>query len=419
VDYGKYSRLPQAPSEPLPELDAFLKPLHVHFVRSESRHAMERDLTGLLTEHPNKNCDTLAQVVPDTSEQSLQGLLTTMRWDEQALNNQRVARLHALKTEGDGVLVIDDMGFPKQGKDSVGVARQYSGALGKGDNCQVTVNLTYAEWTVAWPLATRLYLPATWARDVKRRTKAHLPDEVRFQTKAEIALDLLDWALEQGLPFAAVTSDADYGDQPFFLDQLERRELRFVMPVRRDFIVRARLEDTPQRADALIAPQPKRAWTTIGGREGSNGRLRARCVALRCWRQSDTLRWEEGWLLGEVPARGQSGDPRWYWSNFAPETPLAKMVEYAHRRHQVERFHQDAKTLLGWDQYQGRRWDGFHRHAVLVMLAYSFLVWTEWHQRAHRGKPGRRAFSPSAGSPSPIAGGGPATPTRLAAPACH
>jgi SRSO17 transposase len=304
VDYGKYSRLPQAPSEPLPELDAFLKPLHVHFVRSESRHAMERDLTGLLTEHPNKNCDTLAQVVPDTSEQSLQGLLTTMRWDEQALNNQRVARLHALKTEGDGVLVIDDMGFPKQGKDSVGVARQYSGALGKGDNCQVTVNLTYAERPGAWPLATRLYLPATWARDVERRTKAHLPDEVRFQTKAEIALDLLDWALEQGLPFAAVTSGADY-------------------------------------------------------------------------------------------------------------------VEYAHRRHQVERFHQDAKTLLGWDQYQGRRWDGFHRHAVLVMLAYSFLVWTEWHQRAHRGKPGRRAFSPSAGSPSPIAGGGPATPTRLAAPACH
>ena len=138
------SRLPQAPSEPLAELDAFLKPLHVHFVRSESRHAMERYLTGLLTEHPNKNCDTLAQVVPDTSEQSLQGLLTSMRWDEQALNNQRVAGLHALKTEGDGVLIIDDMGFPKQGKDSVGVARQYSGALGKVDNCQVTVNLTYA-----------------------------------------------------------------------------------------------------------------------------------------------------------------------------------------------------------------------------------------------------------------------------------
>jgi SRSO17 transposase len=120
------SRLPQAPSEPLPELEAFLKPLHVHFQRSGSRQAMERYLTGLLTEHPNKNGDTLAQVVPGTSEQSLQGLLTSMRWDDIALNNQRVTRLHALKTEGDGVLIIDNMGFPKQGNASVGVARQYS-----------------------------------------------------------------------------------------------------------------------------------------------------------------------------------------------------------------------------------------------------------------------------------------------------
>jgi len=412
-------RLPHAPSAPLPELEAFLSPLQVHFQRSESRQAMERYLTGLLTEHPNKNCDTLAQVVPGTSEQSLQGLLTTMRWDEQALNNQRVARLHALRTEGDGVLIIDDMGFPKQGNASVGVARQYSGALGKVDNCQVTVNLTYAERTIAWPLATRLYLPERWANDAERRRKAHVPEVVRFQTKAGIALDLLDWALGQGIPFAAITSDADYGDQPFFLDALERRALRYVMPVRRDFTVRASLDQAPERADTLIAAQPKRAWTTLAWREGSNGRLRARFVALACWRQTDTLGWVEGWLIGEVPPRGQAGDPRWYWSNFPPDTPLAKLVEYAHRRHQVERFHQDAKTLLGWDQYQGRRWDGFHRHAVLVMLAYSFLVWTEWQQRAHRGKAGRRAFSPSARSKAPVPGSHPSVPARLAAPACH
>jgi SRSO17 transposase len=219
-----------------------------------------------------------------------------MRWDEQALNNQRVTRLHALKTEGDGVLIIDDMGFPKQGNASVGVARQYSGALGKVDNCQVTVNLTYAERTISWPLTTRLYLPESWANDAERRTRAHVPDEVRFQTKAEIALDLLDWALEQGILFAAVTSDADYGDQPFFLDQLERRELGYVMPVRRDFTVRASLEQEAERADTLIAAQSKRA----------------QFVALACWRQTDTLRWVQGWLIGEVPPRGQAGDPRWY-----------------------------------------------------------------------------------------------------------
>jgi len=354
-----------------------------------------------------KNCDTLAQVVPATSEQSLQGMLTTMHWDEGALNVQRVQRLIALPSEGDAVLIVDDMGLPKQGHASVGVARQYSGALGKVDNCQVTVNLTYAERTLAYPLTTRLYLPAAWAADPVRRAKTYIPAAIGFQTKAEIAMDLIDWALAQSVTCAAVVSAADYGDQPFFLDQLERRALRYVMAVRRDFTVRATTDSPPQRADALVAAQPKRAWHTIAWRDGSQGRLRARFVALRCWRQDDLRQWREGWLIGEVPARGHAGDPRWYWSNFPSTTPLAPMVEYAHRRHQVERFHQDAKTLLGCDQYQGRGWGGFHRHAILVMLAYSFLVEQEWQQRAQRGNPGRRAFSPSTGSAAPIAGGDP------------
>lgn len=165
------------------------------------------------------------------------------------------------------------------------------------------------------------------------------------------------------------------------------------MAVRRDCTVRERTDSAPQRADALLAAQPKRAWHTIAWRDGSQGRLRARFVALRCWRPDDLHHWRAGWLIGELPARGQMGDPRWYWRNFPAETPLARMVEYAHRRHQVERFHQDAKTLLGWDQYQGRGWDGFHRHAILVMLAYSFLAQpyycrarSAWRGCRHRGQ---------------------------------
>jgi len=338
------SRLPQAPIAPLAALDAYLAPLQVHFFRNESRHAMERYLTGLLTEHPNKSCDTIVQVVPGTSEQSLQGMLTTMRWDEDALNAQRVQGLMALPSEGDAVLIIDDMGLPKQGNDSVGVARQYSGALGKVDNCQVTVNLIYAERTLAYPLTTRLYLPKIWATDPLRRAKTHIPASIGFQTKAEIAIDLIDWAIAQAVSFMAVVADADYGDQPSFLDQLERRELRYVMAVRRDFTVRTSADSPAQRADALVSAQPKRAWPTISWREGSNGRLRARFVALRCERQTDTLRWAEGWLIGEVPVRGQVGDPRWYWSNFPPTTPLATLVEYAHRRMTLA-----ADTLI--DQY--------------------------------------------------------------------
>src|SRR5438270_7571746 len=188
------TRVPHAPAQPLPALDEFLRPFHVHFKRSEARHALERYLTGMLTEHPNKNCDTIAQVVPGTSEQSLQGLLTAMLWDEDDLNEQRVQILRALPTEGDAALLFDDTGFAKQGKASVGVARQYSGTLGKIGNCQVTVNCHYAERTIAWPVATRLYLGKEWAGDETRRQKAKVPKDVTFQTKPEIALDLLDLA---------------------------------------------------------------------------------------------------------------------------------------------------------------------------------------------------------------------------------
>src|SRR5436853_7726498 len=113
-------RVPLAPGQPMPALDEFLRPFHVHFARSEATHARERYLTGLLTEHPNKNCDTLAQVVPGTSQQQLQGLLTAMAWDHDDLNRQRVQRLLSLPTEGDGVLIFDDTGFAKQGQHSVG-----------------------------------------------------------------------------------------------------------------------------------------------------------------------------------------------------------------------------------------------------------------------------------------------------------
>src|SRR5262245_44477167 len=164
----KTPRVPHAPSAPLPELAEFLAPFRVHFRRSEGPAALERYCTGLLTEHPNKNCDTLAQLVPGTSEQRLQGLLTAMSWDEDELNRQRVGIMAALPTEGDGVLVFDDTGCPKQGAASVGVAGQYSGTLGKTGTCQVAVTCHYAERTLAWPVAARLYLPRPWADDADR-----------------------------------------------------------------------------------------------------------------------------------------------------------------------------------------------------------------------------------------------------------
>jgi SRSO17 transposase len=381
-------RILQAPSEPMPELAAFLDPFRVHFARSEGPHALERYLTGLLTELPNKNCDTIAQNVPGTSEQRLQGLLTAMDWDENDLNRQRVERMLELPSEGDGVLIFDDTGFVKQGKGSVGVARQYSGTLGKVGNCQVTVNAHYAERTCAWPIATRLYLPAEWASDPARRKTAKVPDAISFQTKPQIALDLLDRAKAWGVRCRCVTCDADYGDNPNFLEGLEKRRERYVVAVRCDFAVRmSRRGGDAQRADAVIGSQPPRSWRTVAWREGSQGWLRGRFVVVRAWRRSSSGRRKAGWLIGEDAADGKR---RYYWSNFGPKVPLDRLVEYAHRRHWVEQYHQEAKGLLGWDQYQGRLWPGFHRHAVSVMLAYSFLVWSEWQQRQTRRRPGRR-----------------------------
>jgi SRSO17 transposase len=390
------TREPHAPSAALPELDEFLRPFSVHFQRSEGRLSLQRYLTGLLTEHNNKNCDTIAQVVPGTNQQRLHNLLTGIAFDQDDLNDQRVRTMMQLSSEGDGVLVFDDTGFAKKGKCSVGVARQYSGTLGKVGNCQVTVNCHYAERTLAWPVATRLYLPKEWADDPVRREKAHVPEEVQFQTKPEIALALLDHARKLGVRHACVVADGDYGDNPNFLAGLELRKERYVNAVRCDFTVATSQFAPSQRADALIAGCRKRQWRTIRWREGSQGWLRVKAVAVRCWRVDGEGRRRIGWLIGED---GTDGKRRYYWSNFGRHIPLERMVEYGHRRHWVEQFHEEAKGLLGWDQYQGRLWPGFHRNSVLVMLAYSFLVSQELEHRpkvSRRGSP-RRPFSPSAG----------------------
>jgi len=383
----------------MPELAEFLAPFRVGFTFDKSFTSLERYLTGLLTEHPHKNCDTMAQVVPGTAQQNLQYLLTDLIWDEHATNRQRIKRMLKLPSEGDGVMIFDDTGFLKKGKASVGVARQYTGTVGKVCNCQVSVNCHYAERTLAWPVATRLYLPREWADDPVRRQRAHVPEEIRFQTKAEIALDLLDEAQRAGVRCACVVSDADYGDNPHFLDGLEGRRKRYVVAVRKDFQVAAGggPKARPQRAEQLIGAQAARDWRVIGWRAGHGQRLKAQFTARRCWRVDGEGNRRAGWLLGERPSDDPAGEYHYYWSNFPPETPLEVMVEYEHRRCWVEQYHEEAEGELGWDQHQGRVRESFHRHAATVMLAYSFLVWLEFRQRAQQRRPGfpRAAFSPS------------------------
>jgi SRSO17 transposase len=392
-----------SPAE-LPELQEFLGAFQVRFRRPEGRQALERYTTGLLTELPNKNADTMAQAVPGTSAQRLQEFLTNMQWDEEDLNRQRVQKMIVEAGVGDGVLIIDDTGFAKQGTASVGVARQYSGTLGKVGNCQIAVTCCYSDPQATWPVAVRLYLPQTWAYDPERRHQARVPTAISFQTKPAIALQLLDQARAWGVPHRCVVADADDEDNPNFLAGLEARQEPYVVAVRTDFAVSVGSAATSPvwRTDELLHSVPRWQWRTVRWRRGAKGWLRQKFVAVRCWRVTSDGHRHEGWLVGERAPQGQPEERKYYWSNLSAATPLEELAGLAHRRHAIEQFHEEAKGELGWDQYQGRLWPGFHRHAVTVMLAYSFLVWLELRQRGRHRRQGRLGdpFSPSATAPA-------------------
>src|SRR5271157_4378329 len=249
----KSNIVPKASPDALPELEAFLEPFAPLFRRHTSRDSMERYLTGLLTDLPHKTADTIAAAVAGTSTERLQHLLTDATWDAQALDEARVKRLLALHPPKAGVLVFDDTGLPKKGTESVGVAAQYSGTLGKIGNCQVVVSAEYLADDPAsstpfhWPVSAQLFVPESWVADAERRKRTHVPAEVGEQTKPAIALGLLDRAREWGVPIEAVVVDAGYGDNPNFLTGLDERQMPYVCAVQSTFGVR--LPDEVQAAE--------------------------------------------------------------------------------------------------------------------------------------------------------------------------
>jgi SRSO17 transposase len=291
----------------------------------------------------------------------------------------------------------------------VGVTRQYSGTLGKVGTCQVAVTCCDTDARATWPVAVQLYLPRAWAQDPVRRERARVPAEVPFQTKPELALALLDQARTWGVPHRCVVADADDGDTPNFLAGLEARQERYVVAVRMDFQVSiGQMATSPVwRTDELLQTVPRAQWRTVRWRRGTKGWLRKKFVSVRGWRVTSDGARDEGWLVGERATQGHPEERKYCWSNLPAETALETLAGDAHRRHAIEPFHEEAKGELGWDQYQGRLWRGFHRHAVTVMLAYSFLVWLA--QRHRHSKRGRRRdpFPPSAEPPAPNTAGGP------------
>ena len=373
---------PKASPYPLPELVEYLKPYRHHFYRVESYQALQRYATGLLADIKRKTCSGIAEAVAGTSSQSLQEFLTNTDWDVEAVDKQRVQGLVAEATAGDGALVFDDVSIPRKGKATVGVAWQWCGCLGKRANCQVVVTSRYCDPYYSWPMKGRLYLPGEWIDDPKRRAKAHIPAEVEFATKPELALGQVDEAEEWGVPFNTVVVDAGYGDNPNFLDGLEARDKRYVVNVAKDFGVRLPEEIVEAEggiaplptAEAVIGSLPERAWKTITWRMGSRGPMVKQFAAARVCRATVKVTGCEGWLIGERPMPEQSGPLKWYFSDYAADTPLARLVELVHRRASIERGYEDDKGFIGLSHYVGRLWHGFHRHLALVMLAESWLI---------------------------------------------
>ncbi len=405
---------------------------------------MERYVTGLLTDLPHKTADTIAAAVAGTSTERLQHLLTDAAWDALALDEARVKRLLAIHPPTAGILVLDDTGLPKKGAESVGVAAQYSGTLGKIGNCQVVVSAEYLADDPAsstpfhWPVSAQLYVPESWVADAERRKRTHMPTEIGEQTKPAIALGLLDRAREWGVPIQTVVVDAGYGDNPTFLRGLDERQVPYLCAVESTFgcrlpeEVQAAEEQTPTyggrgqprkprpaplySVKELIEAQPQSAWQTIAWREGTKGTMQAQMLALRVHWATGSPRHStshsrvhtgpEGWLLAERPvvdpvadnAQPTSVEPQekeeekiTYWFSVLPkETSLQRLLLLAHARWVIEQFYEDGKQECGFDHYQGRSWQGLHRHLALVMLAYSFLML----YRLTLPLPPEEAFSP-------------------------
>ena len=357
-------------------------------------------LRGLLLEGRRKSCQPIAERLPDGDEQCLQQFLNQSPWEWEPVREAIAKRMTAALGEGGG-WIVDDTGFPKQGKHSVGVARQYSGTLGKRGNCQIGVSLSYATAKGAMPLEWALYLPKEWSDDRPRCERVGVPAAVQFQTKWQLALGLMEDLLARGVPAPkVVVVDAGYGSTTEFREGLVARDLRYVVevehalvawrePQRRDAPVRAkgqlgrscapryRSAPVPESLKTIALSLPARAWRKVTWREGTKGKMSSRFARLRV---QPAHGWQQGkaelplvWLLVEWPEEAKA--PTKYWLSDLPEnTTMRTPVRWAKSRWAVERNYREMKDHLGLDHFEGRGWAGWHHHVTLVMLAFAFVL---------------------------------------------
>ena len=363
--------------------------------------------TGLLLPGERKSVEPMAaRLAPDNvrrTHQSLHHLVADGPWnDEEMLAEVRRQVLPTMQKHGAVVAwIVDDTAFPKQGKHSVGVARQYCGQVGKQDNCQAAVSLSVSTWNASLPIAWRLYLPEVWCRDGERLRKAGVPEGTEFGSKPEIALGQIQQALEQKVPVGVVLADAGYGNGTPFRTALTQLGLSYMVGIESSTTVwkpgqqplpapprqpghgatpkrlQRSADHQPVPVKLLALSLPSSAWKDIAWRAGSQQTLRSRFAAVRVRPahrdEKRTVPHPEEWLLIEWPKN--ESEPTKYWLSTLPEkTSRKSLVKIAKHRWIIERDYEELKQELGLGHYEGRSWRGFHHHATLCIAAYGFLI---------------------------------------------
>jgi SRSO17 transposase len=348
-----------------------------------------------------KSIEPIANRLPDGDVQALQQFVNQSPWSSQEVRAS-LARKVEREFVPEAYWIIDEVSFPKQGKHSVGVARQYCGALGKTANCQVAVTLDLGTEESSTPLDWALYLPEQWINDSVRRKEAGVPEEITFKTKTELALGLIDEIRAWGLQDRLVLTDSAYGDVYEFRQGLRSRQLDYVVQVSGELtawtedphpaeppmkrggkIPRKRLyakELPPARNLCQIAKDlPSQSLKKITWREGTKGPLSSRFARVIVWManglvQGKTMEVPSEELLIEWP-KGRE-DPLKFWlSSLTPhQTSWRGLVRKAKGRFRIEQDYQEMKGELGLDHFEGRSWQGWHHHVTLVTLAYAFLM---------------------------------------------
>jgi SRSO17 transposase len=378
----------------LDRLSTWLEAFEDCFGHVAQRGAFRRYLLGLLGDSRRKSMSAMLARVHDRSTyQAFQHFITDAPWAAALVWR----RLRAVMPDRTGVLILDGTSFPKQGTASVGVARQYCGALGKVANCQVAVTAALWNGARAWMVGATLYLPEEWLI-ASQRLRARIPAAVRFQPKWELALTLLRQVRAAGITVTAVLGDAEFGDSATLRRTLHRAQLPYALGVSSTLKVflgtpplvsaapvtgkgrprtRSTLPPGVQKleARAWAAAQPARAWRLVSWRNGTNPPWRARFCAVRVtpthdWRERRLA--PEVWLLCER-GLGADGRSKYYLVNLPPTAALRTLVRLAHQRWAIEQQYQELKDELGLDHFEGRTLPGWERHVALTALAYAWL----------------------------------------------